>query len=454
MLTTTLILEITKVARLCMFVSGKGYHSYFYHSFQRLTLLLISAAEQGNIEATEMIRKEMNNASGKNPIGEHAPIDLCRRTPLGWALTSKNSSATKNRKKLETILFSPGDRSIYPRTPASTRCSTTKGKSSMKRPGINLSYGYSDMPGRRIDMEDAVCAFDQIGNHGDMALFGVFDGHGNKHVSDFISRHILNCLTSIDAFRSNAPVQVLKRCLSDACLNLDELLKSDLRKYSRTGGSTGVIALITPTHILVANVGDSRGIVIQRSSVLPSDENNDEAKGETSYKKSKVVVVSMSEDHTPNLPIERERIEKAGFLIETISHSGETLHKVKNPNSGSMLGMSRAFGDFDYKQNENMPATGQAIIASPEIEILERSERDLFLVLACDGIWDVMSNQDCADFIVDQLPDETCNQPIVAACDALVERCYNLGSEDNMTVLVVSLPIPLGVGRSLDFSSD
>lgn len=394
----------------------------------------------------------MNEASGNNPIGEYAPIDLCRRTPLGWALTSKNSSATKNRMKLEKILFSPGDRSIYPKTPASTRCSTSKAKSSMKRPGINLSYGYSDMPGRRINMEDSVCAFDRIGNHGDMALFGVFDGHGNRYVSEFVSRHIFNYLTNIDAFRSNAPVQVLKKCLNDACLKLDERLKSDLRKYSRSGGSTGVIALITPTHVLVANIGDSRGIVVQRCvSPDENEDNHNDTKSERTAITRKPVVVAMSEDHTPNLPAERERIEKAGFTVEEISHNNETLYRVKNPNSGSMLGMSRAFGDFDYKQNDELPPTAQAIVVTPEIEVLERTESDMFLILACDGIWDVMSNQDCADFIVDQLPTETCNQPIVAACDALVEKCYNLGSEDNMTALVVSLPIPLGVGRSLDF---
>lgn len=408
--------------------------------------MFIIAAERGFVQITELLRIKMEEASGHDPVGEHAPIDLCRRTPLGWALTSKISSATKNRQKLESILFSPGDRSIYPRTPASARCSTSKAKSSaVRRPGINIAYGYSDMPGRRVEMEDTVCIFNEICDKKDMALFGVFDGHGNKEVSAFASEHILNCLEDVAAFRSGAPVKVLKKCLVDACLGLDAKLKTDLLHFSKNGGSTGIIALITPTHVLTANVGDSRAIIIQKD--YRQDESTESKNIET-----KPIVIPMSEDHSPNLPNERARVEAAGFSIESLSYQGETLYKIKDPESGNMLAMSRAFGDFDYKKGEQSPSK-QAVIAVPDVEILERSENDLYLILACDGIWDVMSNEDCANFIVNDRKRDG-YESLSNTCDALVEECYNLGSDDNMTVLIVELPTPIGLGRNLDFTSN
>jgi serine/threonine protein phosphatase PrpC len=65
------------------------------------------------------------------------------------------------------------------------------------------------------------------------------------------------------------------------------------------------------------------------------------------------------------------------------------------------LGMSRAFGDFAYKRSEveGLGLWEQAVISKPTIVSRERSGADRWLVLACDGIWDVMGNAECGDFV-------------------------------------------------------
>ena len=102
----------------------------------------------------------------------------------------------------------------------------------------------------------------------------------------------------------------------------------------------------------------------------------------------------MSEDHKPDLPSERSRIESAGLSVQTDrvppdpdDPNGEltTVHRVKK-SENELLGVSRAFGDYDYKSNDKLSASRQAVVCTPEFVMRERKEgEDMFLVLVCDG---------------------------------------------------------------------
>lgn len=88
-----------------------------------------------------------------------------------------------------------------------------------------------------------------------------------------------------------------------------------------------------------------------------------------------------------------------GFMTTNASY------EVVTSANDSKLRMSRSFGDFTFKLNENLPSTEQAVIALPEVMIHERDENDIFLVLGCDGVWDVMSSLNVCDFLYKQLYD-------------------------------------------------
>ena len=94
--------------------------------------------------------------------------------------------------------------------------------------------------------------------------------------------------------------------------------------------------------------------------------------------------VALSEDHKPLADTERQRIEAAGGTVNDVGGVARV---------NSNLNLSRAIGDLKYKGNKDLTPDKQVITAQPDVRIFELTKEDRFFVLACDGIWDVMSNQ-------------------------------------------------------------
>merc|ERR1712087_333481 len=77
------------------------------------------------------------------------------------------------------------------------------------------------------------------------------------------------------------------------------------------------------------------------------------------------------------------------------------LHKIQLPGpSNTKIALSRAFGDFDFKSNPDLALEEQALTCVPEVTTYRRNTKDKLLVLACDGIWDVMSNDEVGQFFM------------------------------------------------------
>merc|ERR1712070_662730 len=145
-----------------------------------------------------------------------------------------------------------------------------------------------------------------------------------------------------------------------ASLKLDEEMRKlpAVRSGEDHSGTTAVYGLITPKHIIVGNIGDSRAVL-------------------ASGKKA----IAMSYAHKPTNPPEQARIEAAGGSV--------TLSRVNGD-----LAVSRALGDFSYKQCGHLGPCQQQVSPEPEFQVVERTSKDELLVLACDGIWDVMDNEE------------------------------------------------------------
>ena len=119
---------------------------------------------------------------------------------------------------------------------------------------------------------------------------------------------------------------------------------------------------MTPDKYICANAGDSRVILSKMDGS----------------------VVPLSEDHKPDNPGELARIEAGGGYVAEGRVCGN-------------LSLSRAFGDFHYKQNVKKDYKNQLITVDPEIITVDRKpDEDDFLVLACDGIWDCLDNEECS----------------------------------------------------------
>lgn len=150
------------------------------------------------------------------------------------------------------------------------------------------------------------------------------------------------------------------------------------------GGTTVVSTLISPYYIYFANCGDSRAVLCRSGQVCFS-----------------------TEDHKPYSPLEKERIESAGGSV--------TIQRI----NGS-LAVSRALGDFSYKGAENRTASQQMVSPEPEVCVVERSPADEFLVLACDGVWDTVSNEELCAFIHNRL--QVCTD-LRDVCTQVIDLC-------------------------------
>lgn len=177
----------------------------------------------------------------------------------------------------------------------------------------------------------------------------------------------------------------------------------------RDSGCTCILALYQKVkkQVLAANIGDSR-CVISRAGLA----------------------IDMSFDHKPEDEIELKRIIKAGgFLTDD--------GRVKGG-----LNLSRAFGDHMYKDNTKLELKDQMITAFPDIKYHNVTDEDEFMILACDGIWNVMTNQEAVDFVRDRLEKDTKISDIL---EEMFDSCLAPDTSgdgcgcDNMTGMIIQL---------------
>jgi len=264
----------------------------------------------------------------------------------------------------------------------------------------HYKVGSSSMQGWRINMEDAHTHMLSMPEDEQTAFFGVYDGHGGAKVAQYAGNNLHTKIVTHPAYgEGNIDVAIKEGFLQlDEDMLLDEDLKDDL------AGSTAVVALIKNKKIYCGNVGDSRVITSVKGRVQ-----------------------QLSYDHKPSNESETQRIIAAGGWVEFNRVNGN-------------LALSRALGDFVFKKNGKKPAEEQIVTADPDIIHEDLTEEHEFMLLACDGIWDVLTNEEVIEFIRARIAQEM--QPEVI-CEELMTRCLapdcqmgGLGC-DNMTVVLV-----------------
>jgi len=284
------------------------------------------------------------------------------------------------------------------------------------RSGAGLRYGLSSMQGWRLEMEDAhsaIIGIPDISEH--VSWFAVFDGHAGSRVSYHCSNHLLESISCSDEFRDclkrenelseDELMDKVKAGILQGFLTLDEKLRKipEVANGEDKSGTTAICVLISEKYTIFSNCGDSRG-------VLSGDG-------------SKPVLVT--QDHKPSNPPELERIQNAGgsVMIQRVNGS---------------LAVSRALGDFEYKNVDGKGPTEQLVSPEPEFYMKKReADNDEFLVLACDGVWDVMTNEDICSFISARMR-VTDNLEQIA--NEVIDTCLHKGSRDNMSIIIIAFP--------------
>eukprot|EP00053_Salpingoeca_punica_P009729 m.87568 g.87568 ORF g.87568 m.87568 type:complete len:402 (-) comp15133_c0_seq1:676-1881(-) len=275
-----------------------------------------------------------------------------------------------------------------------TTCTSTDGQAEA------VEYAVACMQGWRSHMEDAhICETGLAGLPGWM-FFSVLDGHAGSAMA----LHSASALPQAVLFEV-LPVRFsaasVKDALRRAFVRHDRLAAGDFGLLQSRSGCTCTSVLISPSHFFFANLGDSRGVLVQ--------------KGKPAF---------ATEDHKPTNTEEANRIIRAGGIILSGRVDGG-------------LAVSRAFGDFDYKMRSDLAPEAQKVSAQPDVYIRERDPAaDEYILLACDGIWDVMTNTAAVKFVSSLLKKHT---PLKLVCEKLIRRCLDLGSRDNMSAMIILL---------------
>ncbi|KAG8380119.1 hypothetical protein BUALT_Bualt07G0160500 [Buddleja alternifolia] len=318
-------------------------------------------------------------------------------------------------------------------------------------------WGSVSICGHRPEMEDAVMAVPNftkipikmfVGDHGMDGIsqtlshltshfFGVYDGHGGSQVANYcrdrIHLALIEELKNIKDSLVNGSTRDTRqmqweKVFTSCFLKVDDEVGGKVSKSiteedgiactctpepvaPETVGSTAVVVVVSSSHIIVSNCGDSRAVL---------------------YRGKEPIALSI--DHKPNRDDEYARIEASGGKV--IQWNGHRVFGV--------LAMSRSIGDRYLKP---------WIIPEPEIMFMPRAREDECLVLASDGLWDVMTNEEACEVArkriliwhkkngTNPLPDR--GQGVDPAAQAAAEYLSNLalqkGSKDNISIIVVDL---------------
>lgn len=233
-------------------------------------------------------------------------------------------------------------------------------------------------------MEDTVFAKFEDDNGTEVGLFGVFDGHGGDQAAKFVQSNLFKNMLNHDKFADD-----LHKAIEEAFLETDKNYLTEDAQANRDDGCTAVVAVLTGNRLVVANLGDSRAVLSRNGKAL-----------------------ALSDDHKPNRQDERQRIEELGGAVVWAG----------TWRVGGVLAVSRAFGDRLLKRY---------VVADPEIkeEQVVDGEDDA-LIMATDGLWDVVNNQEAATIVRDI-------QDAEKAARKLTEEALCRGSNDNISCVVV-----------------
>ncbi|KAF4640210.1 protein phosphatase 2C domain-containing protein [Toxoplasma gondii] len=285
--------------------------------------------------------------------------------------------------------------------------------------GFALSFGASATVGRRQAMEDATqtvpCFLD-----GTSAYFAMFDGHNGSELAHF-ARSQLHAMLAQTLAASSLDVSALskaaiERSLTDVFHQIDRAYER--RNRGASDGATALVLLIrwvedrsglnrrrppremqpggedcmrrNRVQIFLAHAGDTRAVL---GKVLPrwseaggTEREAEEARG----RRTKVKADRLTQDHKPSRDDERLRIERHGGTVVDLG-----CPRVMVGSVNMALAVSRCLGDFALKRFSE-----HIVLSTPDVSSRELVPgRDAFVVIASDGLWDVLTDEEAAKLV-------------------------------------------------------
>ena len=304
--------------------------------------------------------------------------------------------------------------------------SITSSTEEFEKDDIIKGYAFNTSMGNIRDYnEDTITAtkiiLDGV-NDSNTFFFAVYDGHGGNGCSLYLKEKLHHFIKNFTKESLNEAINTVEeKFMSEEAL--DE--KGEIKDPS---GSCGIMALIQKNKLIIANVGDSRLVLFKKNSLYFS-----------------------TEDHKPGSPSEKTRIEKGGGMVYQtpslipLHQNGKEIEPPWRVLPGR-LSVSRTFGDVEAK-NEKLGGMKNVVVALPDITEIELDEDFNFMVLGCDGIFDVLSNEEILECVKIVLKEKEINDlnnvNISELCgyiaDMIIKSSLAKDSYDNVSCIVVAI---------------
>ena len=251
-------------------------------------------------------------------------------------------------------------------------------------------------------------AAEHLAAPGRVHLFAVFDGHGGAAAAHLaaegLHREMLLALAAeqqqqqqreheggplASVAEGSGVCGVAQRALTRVFAALD----AEIVASGCGGGTTALVALIIDATVFIANAGDCRAVLRRGSST-----------------------VALSRDHVASDATERARVESCGAVVAPTADGRLRVD--------GLCEVTRALGDADLKQH--------GVVATPTVTTTFTHD-STFLILACDGVWDVLSGMQACAFVADTV------RHVDFGAKRLVMEAFNAGSTDNLSAIVIYL---------------
>ncbi|XP_010921599.1 probable protein phosphatase 2C 73 [Elaeis guineensis] len=260
-----------------------------------------------------------------------------------------------------------------------------KSSGTVKGEGSNSFVSVFSQRGEKGVNQDCSIVWEEFGCQEDMIFCGIFDGHGSwgHYVAKAVQKSLPPCLlcnwqealalAALVADKKLCQFDIWKQSYLRTCTTVDKELEQHRRLDSFHSGTTALTIVKQGEFMVIANVGDSRAVLA------------------TTLEDGSLVPLQLTVDFKPNLPQEAERITQCNGRVFCL-HDEPGVHRLWLPNGETPgLAMSRAFGDYCVKDF--------GLISVPEVTQRRITNRDRFIVLATDGVWDVVSNQEAVQIV-------------------------------------------------------
>lgn len=263
-----------------------------------------------------------------------------------------------------------------------------------------MSIHFVSLKGERKNNEDKhniILGMDNDKNTANVNFYGIYDGHGGKFVSTFLSNNLPQYFTS-----SKVSYPLDKKYVNDVYDLLENTLREKHAEHATECGSTCLVVCNFKNgdkqYLNIMNTGDSRCVLCRNN-----------------------IGISLTKDHKPNWIDERSRITKLGGVIK----KDGSVYRIND------LSVSRAFGDLE---------SSKYVTHRPDLyKYVIKPKSDRFMIIACDGLWDVVSSQDAVNFVLENCYDMSMNRinNKMNISRKLSEYAISLDSGDNVSCIIV-----------------